>query len=276
MRRQLRRSSFALIAILIVQAVASGVSAATPKSPSISSVASATYDGNNSRTGYTTNTSITPANVGGLTQRWRTSVDCSHLGSTDRQRWGRVLGRLERHHARNQTVVRQANLVDVSGQNAETAGLHLWARHPRHCEYGHDRHPQRPEGVVGRRWCRATCRTERLERHHHLADATPYGARRLGLESPLLYKGSIYVGVSSFQGCPDQFGRIVRVNAATGALQKAINFASSCRPSARDPVPGRRPRSTRLRTRSSSTPPTTCANLRTKTAFSNWILRHWP
>jgi polyvinyl alcohol dehydrogenase (cytochrome) len=44
--------------------------------------------------------------------------------------------------------------------------------------------------------------------------------------SPALYKGSIYVGVASFQGCPQEFGRIARVNAATGALQGAINFSS--------------------------------------------------
>lgn len=80
MHRQLKRASLALIAVLIIQAVASGSSAATPKPASISSVASATYDGNNSRTGYATDTSITPANVGGLTQRWRTYVSAPISG----------------------------------------------------------------------------------------------------------------------------------------------------------------------------------------------------
>lgn len=44
--------------------------------------------------------------------------------------------------------------------------------------------------------------------------------------SPAYYKGSIYVGLASFQGCPQEFGRIVRLNAATGALQAALNFKS--------------------------------------------------
>ncbi|HXW80712.1 MAG TPA: PQQ-binding-like beta-propeller repeat protein, partial [Acidimicrobiales bacterium] len=44
--------------------------------------------------------------------------------------------------------------------------------------------------------------------------------------SPAYYRGSLYVGVASFQGCPQEFGRIVRVSAATGAVQSAINFAS--------------------------------------------------
>src|ERR1700722_19535516 len=42
--------------------------------------------------------------------------------------------------------------------------------------------------------------------------------------SPAYYKGSIYVGLASFQGCPQEFGRIVRLKAATGALQAALNF----------------------------------------------------
>jgi polyvinyl alcohol dehydrogenase (cytochrome) len=44
--------------------------------------------------------------------------------------------------------------------------------------------------------------------------------------SPAYYNGSIYVGVASFQGCPPVFGRVVRLNAATGAIQAALNFSS--------------------------------------------------
>ncbi len=34
------------------------------------------------------------------------------------------------------------------------------------------------------------------------------------------------MGVASFQGCPPVFGRVVRLNAATGAIQAALNFSS--------------------------------------------------
>jgi outer membrane protein assembly factor BamB len=44
--------------------------------------------------------------------------------------------------------------------------------------------------------------------------------------SPAYYDGSIYAGLASFQGCPQEFGRIVRLNAATGAPQAALNFQS--------------------------------------------------
>jgi outer membrane protein assembly factor BamB len=40
--------------------------------------------------------------------------------------------------------------------------------------------------------------------------------------SPLLYKGSIYMGVSSFGACPLVRGEIVRMDAATGAIQDAF------------------------------------------------------
>ena len=53
--------------------------------------------------------------------------------------------------------------------------------------------------------------------------------------SPALYKGSIYVGVASFQDCPQEFGRIARVNAVTGAVQSALNFSSSVPASCKGP-----------------------------------------
>jgi outer membrane protein assembly factor BamB len=40
--------------------------------------------------------------------------------------------------------------------------------------------------------------------------------------SPLLYKGSIYEGISSFGDCPLIRGGIVRMNAATGAVQNTL------------------------------------------------------
>ena len=226
MRRQLRRSSFALIAILIVQAVASGVSAATPKSPSISSVASATYDANNSRTGYTTNTSITPANVGGLTQRWKTSVTAPISGQPI------VSG----------GVVYWGDWNGIMHATRLSSGKPIWSTSlgktpkPPGCIYGLATLGVASTATIGtlngRKVLWVGGGAGQLVALNATNGSTIW---RTPLRtapgdsiwsSPLLYKGSIYVGVSSFQGCPDHFGRIVRVNAATGALQKAINFAS--------------------------------------------------
>ena len=114
---------------------------------------------------------------------------CSHLRSADRQRRGRVLGRLERQHARHEPVVRQGAVVDVTGQNVQTTGLHLWPGNSRSGEHSHGRHPQRPEGLVGRWWYRATRCPQRLEWQHHLANTTSYGTRRLDLELPRALQG---------------------------------------------------------------------------------------
>ena len=41
--------------------------------------------------------------------------------------------------------------------------------------------------------------------------------------SPLVFNGSIYVGLSSFNDCPEVQGQLVQVNASTGAIQHTFN-----------------------------------------------------
>ncbi len=226
MHRHLVRCSLALTAILMVQAVASGASAATAKPASISSIASATYDGNSSRTGYTAATSITPANAGALTQRWRKSVSAPISGqpivnngvvywgdwngnmhatrlSSGRALWSTSLGATQRPPGCIYALVSLgiASTATIGTLNGRTV---LWVG-------GGAGQLVALNASNGSIIWRTQLRTEP-------GDSV--------WSSPLLYKGSIYVGVASFQGCPDEFGRIVRVNAATGALQKAIDFAT--------------------------------------------------
>ncbi len=229
MHRHLKRSSLALlalIAILLQQAVASGSSAATPKAASTSRVPSATYDGSNSRTGYTTNTSITPANVGGLTQRWQTSVNAPISGqpivndgivywgdwngtlhatrlSSGKALWSTSLGRTTKppgciYALATLGVASTATIGSLNGRKV------LWV------------------GGGAGQLVALNASNGRIIWQTQLRTAPGDSI----WSSPALYQGSIYVGLASFQGCPDHFGRIVRVNAATGALQKAINFAS--------------------------------------------------
>ncbi len=226
MHRNLKRSSLALIAILIVQAVASGTAAATLKPASISSVPSATYDGSNSRTGYTTDTSITPANVGGLTQRWRISVSAPISGQP----------------IVNDGVVYWGDWNGNMHATSLSSGKALWSTSlgrtskPPGCIYGLATLGVASTATVGtlngRRVLWVGGGAGQLVALN-ASNGSIIWRTQLRTEpgdsiwsSPALYKGSIYVGVASFQGCPDHFGRIVRVNAATGALQKAINFAS--------------------------------------------------
>jgi len=226
MQRHLKRSSIALLAALIVLVVADGAASATPKPASVGSTPAATYDGNNSRTGYTTTTSITPANVGGLTQKWRTAVSAPISGqpivddgvvywgdwngimhavrlSSGKALWSTSLGRTPKPPA---CVYGLATLGVASSATVGTLNGRkvLWVG-------GGAGQLVALNASDGSIIWRTQLRTE-------AGDSI--------WSSPALYKGSIYVGVASFQGCPDQFGRIVRVNAATGAVQKAINFAS--------------------------------------------------
>ena len=226
MRRHLKRSSLGLVAILMILAMATSSSAATAKSASIGSAASATYDGNGSRTGYTTATSITPANVAGLVQRWRISVGAPISGQPIVDRgvvyWGDWKGNM---HA-----------------TRLSSGRALWStslgttHKPPGCIYGLAVQGILSTPTVGTLNGRTVLWAGGGAGQLVALNASNGGIiwqRQLRTEpgdsawsSPLLYRGSVYVGVASYQGCPDEFGRIVRVNAATGALQKAINFAS--------------------------------------------------
>jgi polyvinyl alcohol dehydrogenase (cytochrome) len=226
MRRHLKRCSLGLVAISMGLAMSTCASAATAKSVSISSAASATYDGNVSRTGYTTATSITPANAPGLVQRWQISVGAPISGQPIVNRgvvyWGDWKGNM---HATSL----------LSGKALWSTSLGTTHK-PSGCIYGLAVQGVLSTATVGNLNGRTVlwvgggsgqlvavdASNGRIIWHTNLRTESGDSV----WSSPLLYRGSIYVGVASYQGCPDEFGRIVRVNAATGALQKAINFAS--------------------------------------------------
>jgi outer membrane protein assembly factor BamB len=49
-------------------------------------------------------------------------------------------------------------------------------------------------------------------------------------DSPALYNGSVYIGISSFGDCPRASGKIYKLDAATGALQDTVILASDVCP----------------------------------------------
>jgi polyvinyl alcohol dehydrogenase (cytochrome) len=184
-----------------------------------------TYHGNNARTGFTGNSSVTPANastlhpawsmkstaivsnqpiVAGNTVYWGDWNGYMHATSTSgRSRWATFLGVTPPpkgcpYPLPTQGIVSSPTVGRIGGRNL------LWVG-------GGGGQLVALNASNGRVVWRTQLRTEP-------GDSV--------WSSPALYKGSIYVGVASFQGCPQEFGRIVRVNAATGAVQKALNFSS--------------------------------------------------
>ena len=161
-----------------------------------------------------------------LQERWNVSGTAPIFGPTHCGRWGRVLGRLERPYARDHRLG-DGPVVHLPWHHAQTTKLSLHPRHPGHLQYADDRHDRRTTGALGRR------RSARQMVALDVSSGKVVWQTPLGTEpgssiwsSPAYYKGSIYVGLASFQGCPQEFGRIVRLNAATGALQAALNFKS--------------------------------------------------
>ena len=225
MCKQYGRSSLVLFLVAISFTVAACSSAATPKAPSTSSVASATYDGNTSRTGYSTDTSITSANVAALTQQWHISVgapsSAQPIIDDGVLYWGDWKGNM---HA-----------TTLSGKALWSTSLGTTSKPPG-CIY-----PLATQGILS---TATVCTINRQTvvwvgggagqlvalnaSNGKIIWQTPLRTEPGDSiwSSPLYYKGSIYVGVASYQGCPDEFGRIVRVNAATGVLQNAINFSA--------------------------------------------------
>ena len=224
MPRHLKRSSLGFAAILIALVGASSSAAALPKPATVRVLA--TYDGNGSRTGYTAATTVTPANAAGLVQRWKVSVGAPISGqpivNSGVVYWGDWKGKM---HATNLS----------SGKAIWTTALGTTSK-PRGCIYGLAVQGILSTATIGTLNGRPVLWVGGGSGQLSALNASNgriIWQRNLRTEpgdsvwgSPLLYGGSVYVGVASYQGCPDEFGRIVRVNAATGAVQKAINFAS--------------------------------------------------
>jgi polyvinyl alcohol dehydrogenase (cytochrome) len=221
MRKHYGRTFLALFSILIFCTAAAGGSTRV----STSSVSSATYDGNSARTGYSTDNSVTTANVGGLGQQWHISVgapiSAQPIINNGVIYWGDWKGKM---HA-----------TTLAGKALWTTALGTTSR-PRACIYGLATQGVLSTATVGTINGRAVVWVGGGAGQLVALNASNgriIWQARLRTEpgdsiwsSPLYYKGSIYVGLASYQGCPDEFGRIVRVNAATGAIQSALNFAA--------------------------------------------------
>lgn len=215
----------ASLACLVLSCSFATPSAATTVSKSSGGVSWPTYHGNLSRTGYTTNTSITPQNVAQLHQRWLASVRGSISGQPI------VSGGVVYWSDWNGFV----HATTLSGKALWSTYLGTTRRPPR-CIYplatlGIESTPtlgtisgRRVLWIGGGRGQMVALQTSNGKVVWQTPLRTAPGDTIWS--SPAYYNGSIYVGVASFQGCPPVFGRIVRLNAATGALQTQLNFLS--------------------------------------------------
>ncbi len=229
MRKNFGWSWVALCSILVGTTVTACGSApapqATPKVTSTSGIASATYDGNIARTGYSTDTSITSANVTELTQQWHISAgapisdqpivnngviywgdwngDMHATSLSGKALWSTSLGTSPKpagcpYNLATLGILSTATLGTINGHAA------LWVG-------GGSGQLVALNASNGKIIWQTSLRSEPGD---------------VIWSSPAYYHGSLYVGVASWQGCPDEFGQIVRVNAGTGAIQNAIKFSS--------------------------------------------------
>ena len=136
---------------------------------------------NLSRTGYTTDTSITPQNVAQLHQRWRVSVSGSisaqPIVSDGVVYWSDWNGFHLRHDA-----VGESPVVHLPGHHTETTTLHLPPGHLGYRKHADAWHHQRATCAVDGRRPRTDGRARRLQREDRLADATSYCTREHDLE----------------------------------------------------------------------------------------------
>jgi outer membrane protein assembly factor BamB len=183
-----------------------------------------TYHGNNARTGFTTNTSITATNATSLHLRWsmRSSAIISnqpivagntvywadwsghmHATSTSGQaRWSTFLGVTPKpkgcpYPLPTQGIVSSPTVGRVGGRNL------LWVG-------GGAGQLVALNASSGRIVWQTRLRTEPGD---------------TAWSSPALYNGSIYEGMASFNDCPVVNGSFDRINATTGAIQ-AVNHLS--------------------------------------------------
>jgi polyvinyl alcohol dehydrogenase (cytochrome) len=186
----------------------------------------ATYHADNSRTGYSTNASITPADAPSLSQKWHVAVGApisdqaivddgviywgdwtGHMHATDLSGgadWSTALGTASKpagcpFKLATQGIVSSATVGTIDGQNLVWVG-----------------------GGAGQ-LVALNASTGRV------VWSTPLGAapEYVTWTSPALFDGSIYEGVASFNDCPVVNGSFDRVDAATGAIQAISHLAQT-------------------------------------------------
>jgi polyvinyl alcohol dehydrogenase (cytochrome) len=199
-----------------------GVTLASCITAAAAAIPLSTYQANNSRTGYSTGSSITTANAPNLSQTWRLSVTTPisdqpivnngviywgdwrgrmHATSvTGRPLWSTPLGTASKpadcpYNLASQGIVSSATVGTIKGQDLVWVGGGAGQIVALNAKTGH---------IV---W------STRL--------GTP--PEHVTWTSPALYNGSIYEGVASFNDCPTIDGTFDRINAATGAIQAVFH-----------------------------------------------------
>ena len=187
-----------------------------------------TYHGGNARTGFSTDTSITASNAGHLTQRWsidvRTSLsdqpavddgvvywgdwkgDMHATTVSGRSRWSTFIGIAPKpaacpYHLATQGVVSSPTIGTIHGQNLVWVG-----------------------GGAGQ-VVALNASTGAIVWSTLLGSPPEHEV----WASPLLYDGSIYIGLASWNDCPVVNGGFFRLNAATGAIQAVSHLDQSPR-----------------------------------------------
>jgi len=224
--RSPRRWSILAVSGLLVAALTSCASPSASTHTPGPSLPLATYHGDDARTGYTVDSSITASNASQLAQRWSIAVSAS---------------------LSDQPIVDDGVVYwgDWNGEMHATtvSGKALWstfigtAPKPKVCPY-----KLATQGVVSTPTV-GTIHSQNVVwvgggAGQVLALNASTGAivwsTLLGTppehevwSSPLLYNGSIYIGVASWNDCPVVNGAFFRVDAATGAIQAVTHLDQS-------------------------------------------------
>ncbi len=178
----------------------------------------ATYHADNSRTGYSTDTTITSANVSQLTQKWvrqeTRSISAQATVSDSVVYWGDWNG-IE--HA-----------TTMSGKTLWSTSVGQ-APKPKACPFKLGGMGVTSTATIGNANGKKVLWVGGGGGQLYALNAATGAVlwkTTLGpppeyvlWASPLLYRGSIYEGVASWNDCPDIDGRFYRVNAATGNIQ---------------------------------------------------------
>ena len=109
-----------------------GVALTAGSMPSAANQPIATYHGDNARTGFSTDSSLTSANVGTLKQKWDIAGTSTISAQAIVAERFRLLGRLEWRRARYEQV-RQSAVGDLRGTSTQTAIVSL----PPRCSRGY-------------------------------------------------------------------------------------------------------------------------------------------
>jgi polyvinyl alcohol dehydrogenase (cytochrome) len=185
-----------------------------------------TYHGDNARTGYSTDSSIAAANAGHLRQRWsikvRTSLsnqpvvdagvvywgdwkgDMHATSVSGRPLWSTFVGIAPKpavcpYHLATQGVVSSPTIGTAQGKNLVWVG-----------------------GGAGQ-VVALQASTGAIVWSTHLGTPPEHEV----WSSPLLYEGSIYIGLASWNDCPNVNGGFFRLNAVTGAIQAVSHLDQS-------------------------------------------------